>query len=129
MLFQRAVSQLQGYIAGHVDMTSPSTRVFRLPNLEETFSVFPNNGLNPHYESARKESRAWINQYNKGVCGPKMVAFMDNCKFELSNSHCYPYASHTGLRATMDLVNHLPSMHRSQPISYAIPTGQYPVAL
>ena len=129
MLFKRTVSQLQGYIVSHIDTTSPSTRVFRLPNLEETFSVFPNNGLNPHYESARTESRGWINQYNKAVCGPKMAAFMDNCDFELSNSHCYPYAGHTGLRATMDLVNYLPSSHRSQYMSDAIPTGQYPLAL
>nr|A0A5Q0QSI8.1 RecName: Full=Sesquiterpene synthase Agr5; AltName: Full=Terpene cyclase Agr5; Flags: Precursor [Cyclocybe aegerita]QGA30881.1 sesquiterpene synthase Agr5 [Cyclocybe aegerita] len=105
-LTKRAVSQLQGYTPGsHIDATSHSPRVFRLPNLEETFSVFPDHGLNPNYTSARTDSRAWINQYTKVVCGPKMVAFMNNCEFELSNSHCYPYAGYKGLKATMDLTN------------------------
>lgn len=79
--------------------------IFRLPKLEATFSVFVDNGLNPHYAKIRAESRAWINQYNKTVYGPKMRAFMDNCEVELSNVFCYPYANEAGLRATMDLVN------------------------
>ncbi|KAJ7230295.1 terpenoid synthase [Mycena pura] len=78
---------------------------FRLPRLEDTFSVFPDNGLNPNFSKIRPESRAWINQYTDSVCGPKMRAFMDNCNFELSNSYCFPYAGEAGLRATMDLTN------------------------
>lgn len=86
-------------------MPSSTALTFRLPNLEETFSVFPDHGLNPNYVENRAESRAWIKIYSKSICGPKMLAFMDNCDFELSNSYCYPYATKPGLRATMDLVS------------------------
>ena len=84
--------------------TSPQT--FRLPRLDVTFSVFPDNGLNPHYAQCRVQSRAWINKYDKLVCGPKMCAFMENCNFELSTAYVYPYAPPAGLRATMDLVSY-----------------------
>ncbi|THU82317.1 terpenoid synthase [Dendrothele bispora CBS 962.96] len=86
-------------------LKSPAPRTFYLPRLEDTFSVFPDNGLNPHYAIVRPESRAWINQYTKILCGPKMCAFMENCNFELSNAYCYPYAEKPGLRASMDLAN------------------------
>ncbi|KAJ6532993.1 isoprenoid synthase domain-containing protein [Mycena capillaripes] len=87
-------------------MLSPLHQItFRLPKLEDTFSVFPDNGLNPNFAKIRVESRQWINQYSDTVCGPKMRAFMDNCNFELSNSYCFPYAGEAGLRATMDLTN------------------------
>ncbi|KIJ44869.1 hypothetical protein M422DRAFT_47084 [Sphaerobolus stellatus SS14] len=81
------------------------SQTFRLPPLHETFSVFPDNGLNPNYNACRAQSRAWISKYNVQVCGPKMRAFMDNCNFELSNAYVYPYAQPAGLRATMDLAN------------------------
>ena len=80
----------------------------RLPKFEETFSVFPDNGLNPHYANSRAESQAWINKYHHAVCGPNMRTFMDKCNFELASALFYPYANEAGLRATMDLVN-LPS--------------------
>ena len=83
--------------------TRPLT--FRLPRLEDTFSEFPDNGLNSHYTRCRAQSRDWINRYSKAICGPKMRAFMDNCNFELSTSYVYPYAPPAGLRATMDLVS------------------------
>ncbi len=86
---------------------------FRLPNLEATFSALPDHGLNPYHEEIRAESRAWINNYSKTFCGPKMCAFMNNCNFELINTFCYPYAGKAGLRATMDLVS-----YSSVPISY-----------
>ncbi|THU99637.1 terpenoid synthase [Dendrothele bispora CBS 962.96] len=86
-------------------LKSPAPRTFYLPRLEDTFSVFPENGLNPHYATVRPESRAWIDQYRKFVCGPKMRAFMDNCNFELSNAYCYPHADEPGLRAATDLHN------------------------
>lgn len=96
-------------------MSSPLDHAtFRLPKLEDTFAVFLDNGLNPNFSKIRPESRAWINQYNDSVCGPKMRAFMDNCNFELSNSYCFPYAGEAGLRATMDLVGTLPP-HRLTP--------------
>ncbi|KAK0218405.1 isoprenoid synthase domain-containing protein [Armillaria nabsnona] len=78
---------------------------FRLPNFEATFSVLPDNGLNPYHEEIRAESRAWINNYNKTFCGPGMRDFMNSCNFELINSFCYPYADKACLRATMDLIN------------------------
>ncbi|KAJ7741769.1 isoprenoid synthase domain-containing protein [Mycena maculata] len=83
----------------------PSQITFRLPKLDDTFAVFPDNGVNPDFSRIRVESREWINQYSDIVCGPKMRAFMGNCNFELSNSYCYPYADGAGLRATMDLTN------------------------
>ncbi|SJK99768.1 related to Linoleate 10R-lipoxygenase COP4 [Armillaria ostoyae] len=78
---------------------------FRLPNFEATFSVLPDNGLNPYHEEARAESRAWIDNYNKTFCGPEMRTFMSSCNFELISSFCYPYAHKACLRATMDLNN------------------------
>ncbi|KAK0449865.1 terpenoid synthase [Armillaria borealis] len=78
---------------------------FRLPNFEATFSVLPDNGLNPYHEEIRAESRAWVNNYSKNFCGPKMPTFMNDCNFELMNTFCYPYAGKAGLRATMDLHN------------------------
>ncbi|KAJ7124059.1 terpenoid synthase [Mycena crocata] len=78
---------------------------FRLPKLDDTFAVFPDNGLNPNFSETRVESREWINQFTDTVCGPKMRAFMGTCNFELSNSYCFPYADKAGLRATMDLTN------------------------
>ncbi|KAK7059626.1 terpene cyclase [Favolaschia claudopus] len=78
---------------------------FRLPKLNDTFSVFPDNGLNSNFSKARAASREWIGQYSDIVCGPKMRAFMNHCNFELSNSYCFPYAAEAGLRATMDLTN------------------------
>ncbi|KAF9066739.1 isoprenoid synthase domain-containing protein [Rhodocollybia butyracea] len=77
-----------------------SLTTFLMPNLEETVSIFPDNGLNPHYEGVRSESRLWINRFNKSICGSGK-----NCKFELINAFCYPYADKDGLRATMDLAN------------------------
>ncbi|KDR69261.1 hypothetical protein GALMADRAFT_104215 [Galerina marginata CBS 339.88] len=82
-----------------------TTRTFYLPRLEDTFSVFPDNGLNPHYAECRIQSQAWIDKYYKIVCGPKMRAYMDHCKFELITAYTYPYASSDGLRKTMDLAN------------------------
>ncbi len=78
---------------------------FRLPNFEATLSVLPDNGLNPYHEEIRAESRAWISNYNKTFCGPKMIDYMNSCNFELINSFCYPYADKASLRATMDLVS------------------------
>jgi hypothetical protein len=86
-------------------MSSPPEQItYRLPKLEDTFSIFPDNGLNVNYSKIYVESREWINQYGDIVCGPKMLAFMNNCNFELINSYCFPYAGEAGLRATMDLV-------------------------
>ncbi|KAJ7717154.1 isoprenoid synthase domain-containing protein [Mycena metata] len=85
--------------------STPDEITFRLPNLDNTFAIFPDNGLNPNFSKIRVESREWINQYNGVVCGPKMRALMDNCNFELSTSYCFPYAGEAGLRATMDLAN------------------------
>jgi len=79
--------------------------ILRLPKLEDTFAVFQDHGLNPHYAKIRAESRAWINQYGQAICGPDMRAFMDNCNFELVNAFCYPYADEARLRAAMDLTN------------------------
>ncbi|KAE9386743.1 terpenoid synthase [Gymnopus androsaceus JB14] len=76
-----------------------------MPDLEASISIFPERDANPHHEEARRESRLWINQFNKTVYGPKMRTFMDNCNFELINTFCYPYANKYGLRATMDLHN------------------------
>ncbi|KAJ6469879.1 isoprenoid synthase domain-containing protein [Mycena sanguinolenta] len=87
-------------------MSSPPEQItYRLPKLEDTFSIFPDNGLNANYSKICLESREWINQYGDIVCGPKMLAFMNNCNFELINSYCFPYAGEAGLRATMDLTN------------------------
>ncbi|KAK0472672.1 terpenoid synthase [Armillaria luteobubalina] len=85
--------------------TRTTLSTFRLPNFEATFSVLADNGLNPYHEEIRAESRAWIGNYNKAVCGPKMRAFMNSCNFELINSFCYPYADKACLRATMDMLN------------------------
>ncbi|KAJ7753405.1 isoprenoid synthase domain-containing protein [Mycena maculata] len=87
-------------------MPSPLDQItFRLPKLDDTFAVFPDNGLNPDFSKIRVESREWINQYNDIVCGPKMRALMGNCNFELVNSYFYPYADGARLRATMYLTS------------------------
>jgi len=83
----------------------PSPLILCLPRLEDTFTVFHDHGLNPHYAKIRAESRAWITQYDQAVCGPNLRAFMAHCNFELSNAFCYPYADEAGLRASMDLAN------------------------
>ncbi|KAJ7473082.1 isoprenoid synthase domain-containing protein, partial [Mycena galericulata] len=85
--------------------STPEHITYRLPKLDETFSVFLDNGLNANYSKIRVQSREWINQYGDIVCGPKMRAFMNNCNFELINSYCFPYAGEAGLRAAMDLTN------------------------
>lgn len=86
-------------------MSASAPRTFLMPDLERAFSLaLPNNGLNPHHDQVRPDARAWINQYNASVYGPKMRVFMDNCNLELLNSFTYPYANQDGLRATMDLV-------------------------
>ncbi|KAF8521796.1 isoprenoid synthase domain-containing protein [Hysterangium stoloniferum] len=86
-------------------LIGPLPRTFRLPRFDETFSVLPDHGENPHCDAVRPKSRTWINQYTPLVCGPKMCAFMDNCGFELIMSATYPYASATGLEAAMDFAN------------------------
>lgn len=99
------------------------SQTFRLPRLEDIFSVFPDKGLNHNYTACCEESRAWISKYKQSVCGPKMCAFMVRCNFELCIAYAYPYAEPTGLRATMDLVswcnthgipmlNHAPANYR-----------------
>lgn len=98
--------------------TSPQT--FYLPRLDETFSVLPDNGTNPNYSEVRPKSRAWINKYTKIVCGPKMMAFMDNCEFELSTAYVFPYAGPTTLLATMDLVSFQSSTSTSRYINVVL---------
>ncbi|KAF9056848.1 hypothetical protein BDP27DRAFT_1433389 [Rhodocollybia butyracea] len=80
-----------------------SQPTFLMPDLEEAVSIFPDNGLNPHYNDTLPEGRSWINQFENLICGPKMRAYLDNCDLELIVAFCYPFADKDGLRATMDL--------------------------
>ncbi|KAF9058518.1 isoprenoid synthase domain-containing protein [Rhodocollybia butyracea] len=82
-----------------------SLTTFLMPNLEEAVSIFPDNGMNPHYNEIQPQAREWINRFSKTVYGPKMQAFMDSCNFEILGTFCYPYADKDGLRAAMDLLN------------------------
>ena len=85
-------------------MPSPcSPLTFRLLRFEESFSVFPDHGVNPHYTKIRDESRAWISQYSH-VYGLNMRAFMDNCGVELLAAYTYPSVNELQFRAPMDLV-------------------------
>ncbi|KAK0201266.1 hypothetical protein DFS33DRAFT_1447570 [Desarmillaria ectypa] len=54
-----------------------TSSTFRIPNLEGTFSVLPDNGINPYHTEVKAESRAWISSYSKTICDPKMLAFID----------------------------------------------------
>lgn len=90
---------------------STTSNSFRLPMIEQTYSVFPNNGLNLHFAVCFPEARAWIRKYENVICGPKMRAFLDNCKFELFAAYNFPYANQAGLKATMDHVRLLTIIH------------------
>ncbi|KDR76786.1 hypothetical protein GALMADRAFT_225678 [Galerina marginata CBS 339.88] len=84
-------------------MTTPQT--FRLPRLSDTFSVFPDNGLNPHYSECRLQSKEWASKYYKAVCGPNMTAYLGDCNFELLAAYAYPYAKPEGIIKVMDYYN------------------------
>ncbi|THU84284.1 terpenoid synthase [Dendrothele bispora CBS 962.96] len=88
-------------------MPTPIEDGFHLPRLEDSFSIFPDHGQNPHYEAMKIESRTWIDSYINIVCEAKMCNFMRACNFELFSAFCYPTATEAGLRATMDLGNML----------------------
>nr|BBH51510.1 putative sesquiterpene synthase [Clitopilus sp.] len=62
---------------------------FRIPDLETIFSVFPDEGTNPHYDDVFPEAREWILR----------------CKVELLTCYIYPSASKSRLRSMMDLYN------------------------
>nr|BBH51513.1 putative sesquiterpene synthase [Clitopilus sp.] len=83
----------------------PLPVTFRLPDLSSIFSIFPDLGINSHYECTYPESREWIAQYHTGVYGPKMRDFMERGKIELLGAYTYPYASKERLRFVMDLHN------------------------
>jgi len=76
-----------------------------LPNLEKTFSVIPDKGLNPAYSKIRPQSRAWATQYEQIIGGPKFCSYMDKCNFQLLASLGHPCADEISLRGAMDMVS------------------------
>ncbi|KDR79641.1 hypothetical protein GALMADRAFT_63553 [Galerina marginata CBS 339.88] len=78
---------------------------FRLPRLDDTFAVFPDKGVNPHFSECRRQSREWVDKYTEIAFGPKMCAFLRNCNLELVAAYAYPDAKPDGLRAAMDYLN------------------------
>ncbi|KAK7452147.1 hypothetical protein VKT23_012252 [Stygiomarasmius scandens] len=76
-----------------------------LPNLEATFSVFPDKGLNPSYSEIRPQSRAWAAQYEQIIGGTKCCTYMDKCNFQLLASLGHPCADEIALRGAMDMLN------------------------
>ena len=86
-------------------MSTPTpSKTFCLPHLNETFSVFPNNGVNPHYSECRAQSKEWANPYYLLAFRPDMRSFMGNCDLELMSALALPYADPNGVRASMDCV-------------------------
>lgn len=81
-----------------------SSLTFRLPRLDDTFSVFPHNGINPHFSECCRQSREWVDKYLKTAFGPKMRTFLSNCNLELIAAYTHPNADPNGLRAVMDYV-------------------------
>ncbi|KDR71994.1 hypothetical protein GALMADRAFT_229201 [Galerina marginata CBS 339.88] len=82
-----------------------SILTFRLPRLEDTFSVFPHNGINHHFSECRDQSREWIDKFLKIALGPKMCIFLSNCNLELNAAYTHPNSEPDGLRAVMDYLN------------------------
>jgi hypothetical protein len=86
-------------------MSTPTpSQTFYLPRLNETFSVFPNNGVNPYYSECRAQSKEWANPYYLLAFRPDMRSFLENCDFELMSALVLPYANPDGVRASMDCV-------------------------
>ncbi|KDR77735.1 hypothetical protein GALMADRAFT_245845 [Galerina marginata CBS 339.88] len=83
--------------------TPPQT--YRLPRLNETFSVFPSNGVNPHFSECRAQSREWASPYYTLVFPPDVRVDLENCNFELVSAYALPYANPDGLSASMDCYN------------------------
>ena len=83
---------------------STAFETFCLPRLDDTFLVFPDNGINPYYSECLPQSKEWASQYYKIVFGPNLRAFLNNCNFELLAAYTHPYAEPDCLKAAMDFV-------------------------
>ncbi|TFY62809.1 hypothetical protein EVG20_g6566 [Dentipellis fragilis] len=81
--------------------TSQSNQ-FTIPDLFAIARVFT-DAVNPHWERAAAESRAWVNGFR--MFADKRAAFFLSGQSELLVSHAYPYAAYDEFRTVCDFVN------------------------
>ncbi|TFY78436.1 hypothetical protein EWM64_g5579 [Hericium alpestre] len=81
---------------------SSSAVQFTIPDLFGLSTVFT-DAVNPHWERASAESRAWVNGFQ--MFNDKRAAFFLSGQSELLVSHAYPYAGYEEYRTVCDFVN------------------------
>ncbi|KAA1466697.1 terpenoid synthase [Dentipellis sp. KUC8613] len=82
--------------------SSSQSNQFTIPDLFAIARAFT-DAVNPHWERAATESRAWVNGFR--MFADKRAAFFLSGQSELLVSHAYPYAAYDEFRTVCDFVN------------------------